>query len=454
MLGIGKEVARLAQERPTAERLQALKRILPCATIKSILNQTRQTRACNRLPKPFMVWFVVGMGLFATDCYRQIFRWLERFRPNFVPPRSSLCEARQRLGVAPLLWLASRVIRLLAVATTPQAFYRGLRIMAVDGFVVDLFDGDVNARVFGRPKGGRSDGAFPQARVLALCEVGTHVLWKYLIKPIRCAEIVMVKALMRHLDPTMLLLWDRGFLSYDNVRDVLARKAQLLARIKKTLVFSKLKVFADGSYLAKLYPSPYDRSKDRNGIVVRVIEYTIDDPNRAKAREVHRLLTTLLDADEHPAVTLIELYHERWEEELTIDELKTHQQQRPVLRSQTPAGVVQEIHGMLLAHFVVRTLMFEASVTKDVAPRRVSFTGALKILRCRLAECPRHAAGQQDWYDNLVQEIAEEMLPPRRDRTNPRVIKRKMSKWAKKRPHHYHNPQPTMTFRESLNVKC
>jgi hypothetical protein len=394
MLGIDKEVARIAQERPTSERLKGLRRIIPCRVIKSILKQTNQSRACKRLPKAHMVWFVVAMGLFATDCYRQIFRWLHPFRAKSVPPRSSLCEARQRLGVAPLFWLASRVVRLLATATTPGAFYAGMRLMAIDGFVVNLFDNEVIARVFGRPRGSRADGAFPQARVLALCEVGTHVLWKYLIKPIRRAEIVMAKTLLRHLDATMLLLWDRGFLSYRNVCDVLAKQANLLARIKKTMVFRKLKILPDGSYLAKLYRSGHDRAKDRNGVLVRIIEYAINDPARTKTNEVHRLLTTLLVAGNHPAKTLIELYHERWEEELAIDELKTHQQERPVLRSQTPAGVVQEIHGMLLAHFVVRTSMFEAAATKDVPPRRVSFTGALKILRCRLADCPRHAAGQ------------------------------------------------------------
>jgi transposase IS4-like protein/DDE family transposase len=454
MLGIGKEVAALAQEKPTAERLQALKRIIPTAVVKSILKRTGQTRACPRLPKEFMVWFVVGMGLFATDCYRQIFRWLQRFRPGAVPPRTTLCEARQRLGVAPLYWLYQRVVRLLATATTPGAFYRGLRLMAVDGFVVDLFDNDTLARVFGRPQGGRTPGAFPQARVLALCEVGTHVLWKCLVKPLRCAEIIMVQTLLRHVDATMLLLWDRGFLSYANVRAVVARQTHLLARIKKNLVFVKLEVLADGSFLAQLYPSSYARKNNRHGLLVRVIEYTIDDPSRAKSQEVHRLLTTLLDAHEHPAVTLIELYHERWEEELAIDELKTHQQQRPVLRSQTPAGVVQEIYGILLAHFVVRTLLATAAATKDVAPRRVSFTGALKILRCRLPECPQEAVGQRRWYEALVEEIAEEILPPRRDRINPRVIKRKMSKWAKKRAHHYRNPQPTKPFRESVKVKC
>jgi hypothetical protein len=451
MLGLDKEVAALGQQ-PTAERAKALKRIIPCSTIKSILKQTGQWRYCRRLPKWFMVWFVVGMGLFSTDCYRQIFRWLQRFRPKSIPLRTTLCEARQRLGVAPLRHLMERVVKLLATPQTLGACYRGMKLMAVDGFVVDLPDTPTNARVFGRPKGGRSPGAFPQARVLALCEVGTHVLWKCLLKPIRCAEIVMVKVLLRYLAPDMLLLWDRGFLSYENVQDVLAGQAHLLARIKKNHVFVKLKVLRDGSYLAKLYRSQKDRRKDQDGIVVRIIEYTIHDRGQPASGTKHRLLTTLLDARLDPAKRLIELYHERWEEELTIDELKTHQQQRPVLRSQTPAGVVQEIYGLLLAHFVVRTLMFEAAATQNLPPRRLSFTGALKILRCRLPQCPCSAAGLKRWYENLLTEIAEEILPERRDRLNPRVIKRKMSKWPKKRPEHRRNPQPGRSFRDSLEV--
>lgn len=454
MLGIATEVAEAAQQQPTAERVQALKRIIPCSTIQSILKQTGQTWPCRRVPKWFMVWFVIGMGLFATDCYRQIFRWLQRYRPKGVPLRSTLCEARQRLGVAPLQWLRKRVVKLLATPTTPGAYYRGLRLMALDGFVVDLPDTPDNARVFGRPQGGRAAGAFPQARVLALCEVGTHILWRCLVKPIRRAEIVMARALLRYLAPDMLLLWDRGFLSYANVQDVRSGRAQLLARIKKNLVFAKHQRLSDGSYLAKLYRSAKHRRQDHAGILVRIIEYTINDPGRPGSGPVHRLLTTLRDARRHPAQRLIELYHERWEEELAIDELKTHQQQRPVLRSQTPAGVVQEIDGVLLAHFIVRTLMVEAAATQHLPPRRLSFTGTLKILRCRLPECPRSAAGRQRWYDNVVQEIAEEVLPPRRDRLNPRVIKRKMSKWPKKRPHHQRNPQPTMKFREALEIKC
>jgi len=453
MLALDEEVAQVAQQ-PTAERVKALKRIIPCSTIKAILKKGGHDRHCRRLPKWFMVWFVIAMGLFATDCYRQIFRWLQRFRKKATPLRTTLCEARQRLGVAPLRWLMEGVVKLLATAKTPDAFYRCWRLMAVDGFVVDLPDTPDNDRIFGRPKGGRTPGAFPQARVLALCEIGTHVLWKCLIKPIRRAEAIMVKVLLRHLTADMLLLWDRGFLSYRNLQCLLTQKAQLLARIKKNLVFSKLEVLRDGSYLAKLYPSSWYRRNDRQGILVRIIEYTFHDPGRPGSGETHRLLTTLLDARLDPAKRLIELYHERWEEELAIDELKTHQRQRPVLRSQTPAGVIQEIYGLLLAHFVVRSLMFEAASQQKLPPRRLSFTGPLKILRCRLPECPRSVPGRERWYKNLLAEIAEETLEERRNRINPRVIKCKMSKWRKKKAEHRHYPQPTKQFGKSLEILC
>lgn len=451
MIGLDKEVAQIAQQ-PSDERVRALKRIIPCATIKSILKQCGQERYCARLPKYFMVWFVVAMGLFATDCYRQIFRWLQPFRSKAIPQRPTLCEARQRLGVAPLHWLRQRIVRLLANPHTPDAFYRIWRLMALDGFVVNLPDSKANASVFGRPQGGRTPGAFPQARVLALCEIGTHVLWQCLIKPIHRAESVMARTLLRYLSPDMLLLWDRGLLSYANVQAVRDRKAQLLARIKKTHVFPRLKVLRDGSYLSRMYASAKHRRHDCEGLDVRIIEYQIRDAKNPEKTKVHRLLTTLLDASLDPARQLIELYHQRWEEELTIDELKTHQRQRPVLRSQTPAGVVQEIEGLLLAHFVVRTLMFEAAAQAKVAPRRISFVGTLKILRCRLPECPRSRRGQERWYQRLLAEIAEEILPPRRDRINPRVIRCKMSKWPKKTKRHKPNSMTIKKFRESVEV--
>ena len=119
----------------------------------------------------------------------------------------------------------------------------------------------------------------------------------------------------------MLLLCDRNFLSYGTVRQVKTRRAHLLARIKKNLIFQPIRHLDDGSFLAKLYRSAQDRRHDTDGILVRIIEYTFDDPNRSGSGEKHRLLTTLVDENEHPAETLIVRYHERWEEELAIDEI-------------------------------------------------------------------------------------------------------------------------------------
>jgi transposase IS4-like protein/DDE family transposase len=452
MNSLSTDAATLAQW-PTAERVRALKRIIPRAKVQAVLRRTgHASRRYLRLPASFMVWFVIALGLFCRDSYRQVFKWLQPFRRQGTPGRSTLCEARQRLGVAPLHWLMHPVVELQATADTPGAFYDGLRLMALDSFVTDVADSMANARVFGRPGSSRSPAAFPQVRVLALCEIGTHVLWRTLIKPCHRSEVTMAAYLLRSLQEGMLLLWDRGFLSYALVQQVLQQRTELLARIKNNLVFRPIRRLRDGSYLAKLYPSPRHRDRDEGGLVVRIIEYTLNDAGRSGSGEKHRLLTTLLDAARHPAKRLIVLYHERWEEELAIDELKTHQRERPVLRSETPAGVVQEIDGLLLAHYVVRVLMNEAARQNNLPPRRLSFTGTLKILRCRLPECPKSRRGLRRWYDDLLAEIAEEVLPERRNRINPRVIKRKMSNWRKKRPEHRRCPQPTKKFRQSIVI--
>jgi hypothetical protein len=445
------------QQLPTDERLRALERIIPMEVVQEVLHETgHDRRHCSCLPHWFMVYFVLGLGLFAKDCYRQIFKNLQRFRKGGTPQRNTLAEARKGLGNAPIRLLAHKVVKRLAKPDTPAAFYRGMRLTALDGFVLDVPDTADNARLFGKPQSGRAEGAFPQVRVLALCEVGTHVLYRWLVKPICRGEVSMVPYLLRWLEEGSLLLWDRNFLSYKTLKQVrLGCKAHLLARLKSNFIFDPIEILPDGSYLAKMYPSAWCRQKDKDGILVRIIEYTLDEPNRPHEGKPHRLLTTLLDAAADPAEDLIVLYHERWEEELAIDELKTHQQERPVLRSQTPAGVVQEIDGLLLAHYAVRALMFEAANEQGVAPRRMSFTATLKILRCRLPEVPKDPkdkVGRQRWWEDLLAEVGEEILPERSNRINPRVIKRKMSKWPKKRPHHRNPPQPTRTFRESIVI--
>ncbi len=137
---------------PTRERLRALKRIIPRARVEEVLSRTgHDCSHCPRLPGWFMLWFVIALGLFCRDCYRQVFRWLQPFRMGATPGRTTLCEARKRLGIAPMRLLAEQVIQLQGKPTTPGAFYRGMRTMALDGFVVDVPDTPANVRAFGRP---------------------------------------------------------------------------------------------------------------------------------------------------------------------------------------------------------------------------------------------------------------------------------------------------------------
>jgi hypothetical protein len=463
MTWLGREAAALSR----AVRLSGLKRIVSRDSVKRALAEGGGGRtACKRLADEFMVWFVLAMALFCRDCYRQVYRWMRPWdKKSRVPGRSTICEARQRLGVAPLVRLAARVVKPLAVRATataqetPGAFYKGMRLCAVDGFVVDLPDTPENERVFGRPSG-RAPGAFPQARVVGLCEAGTRVMFEWLIKPMTTAEQPMADCLLKRwlAEPAepALLLWDRNFFSYQRVKLLASSNVHLLARVKSGLILDPIRHLSDGSYLAKVYPDARARKHDRDGIVVRVIDYTFDDPGRPGTGVKHRLLTTLLDEKVYPAKELVELYHVRWEQELAIGDVKTRQMERPTLRSQTPAGVVQELYALMIGHFVVRSLMCEAAAARPqpAAPAAVSFTAALKILRCRLPECPadpHNPAGQSRWYKRLIEEIADEPLEPRRrNRVNPRVIKRKMSNWKKKRPEHRNYPQPTMDFAKSI----
>ena len=460
MLRLDKDVDALT----LMDRLEGLERIIPSAVIQEVTTRAGIVRRyCKRLPPVLLMHFVLSLGLFCRDGYCQVFRWLRRFTPGGVPNRSTLCEARKRLGVKAMFLLADRVVHLLAIPVegeastegeasrqTSGAFYQGMRVMALDGFTVDIADSPENDRVFGRPGADRGRAAFPQARVVALCEAGTHVMYKWRIKPFTCAEQPMADSLLRFLTPEMLLLWDCNFYSYERVKAVIATGASLLMRVSKWPIFQPIRHLSDGSFLARIYRTPQDRKYDHEGIIVRVIRYTFDDPNRPGHRITHRVVSTLTDEVLHPAKELVELYHERWEEELGIDEIKTHQRERSVLRSQTPAGVVQEIGSLLINHFVVRKLMFEAARQQQLPPCRISFTAAVKILRCRIPECPANQLRRHQWYENLVMEIAEQRLPIRRNRLNPRVIKRKYSKWKVKRQRHQAHPQPTKTFLDSI----
>jgi len=230
----------------------------------------------------------------------------------------------------------------------------------------------------------------------------------------------------------------------------------LLLRLSATTKLPVLRALPDGSYLSKVYPTCWARKTDQGGTWVRVIRYTHDDPRRVNCGKEHRLLTTLLDDGKYPARELICLYHERWEAELVFDEQKTHQApiqagKEAQLRSETPMGVVQELYALALGHYLTRAFMAEAASRAEADPDRLSFMGCLRVLRMRLAEYPAVPPQKRAaWYEALLAEMARERTEPRRNRVNPRVVKRKMSKFLKKRPQHRGVPPLTQTFAESI----
>ena len=280
------------------DRLAGLEQVISDESVRQALFATGRVgqRACQ-LSYEVMLWIVLAMGLLTDLPIRQVFKHARRLRVGEDSPhRSSLCVARQRLGVAPVRYLFQTTVRPLAQPDTPGAFYRGLRLVAIDGVVYNTPDTEANDKAFGRPSGGdRGMGAFPQLRKVSLVEIGTHVELAFVLKRLACGETTAMEGLWKHVPVSSLLLEDRGFFSYKQWKRALFENVTVLARVKSGLILKPIRNLSDGSYLANIYPTPYDRQKDRYGILVRVIRYKLDDPQRVGHEEEHVLMTTLLD---------------------------------------------------------------------------------------------------------------------------------------------------------------
>jgi hypothetical protein len=441
------------------DKLAGLEHVIDPDVVRQILRDTGRVnlRSC-KLTHEITLWIVLAMGLFTHLPIRQVFKAARSLFPGeFTPTRSALCMARQRLGHLPLRRLFTQVVRPLAQPQLhPQAFYAGRRLVGIDGTVFDVPDTPENDHAFGRPKNQHGQAAFPQIQKLALVELGTHVELAFTLSREARSEQMLLPKLIPRIPEDALLLLDAGFYSYAIWEALCARGIKVLARMPSYTCYRILRTLSDGSALAKLYRRDADRKADRGGILVRVIRYTLDDPQRVNHGVEHLLMTNLLDEQEAPARELIELYHVRWEQELVIDEQKTHQDPpRPTkpthLRSQTPLGVVQEVYGIGLAHFATRALMVEAAVEAGVEPLRLSFTGCFQVLVTRLPESRPPAGGScRRWVEQVLWEMGAERLEARRNRINPRVIKRRFSKWPRKKPIHRNLPPLKKTFMETV----
>jgi Insertion element 4 transposase N-terminal/Transposase DDE domain len=459
---MGYTIREMTAERNFCQELtiEALHRVVPPEMITAVLPQTEtRPQRVRALTAQVTIWVLIAMNLYTHLALGHVLRKVAqglRFiwpDPTYrVPGASAFVYRRYQLGAQPLVALYDRLARPLATPHTPGAFRFGLRLMAIDGTVEDVPDTLANAAAFGRQHGSRGDSAFPQVQGVYLVECGTHAIVDATFWPYGTSERAGAAALLRAVTAEMLVMWDRGFHEYDLLAAVRQRGAHVLGRLPAHVKPEWGASLPDGSTLAYLRPSDPKRRTQGERLLVRVIEYTLTDPALPGYGAVHRLVTTLLDPRVAPAVELVCLYHERWESEVVIDEIDTHQRLagRP-LRSQKPEGVLQELYALLIAHFALRVLMHEAALQADLDPDRLSFVHAVRVLRDAIPEFQMVAPAERPrLYQRLLPDIAAGRLPARRLRSNPRVVKRKMSNFRLKRPEHRHWPQPTRPFREAV----
>ncbi len=331
------------------------------------------------------------MALFAESSYEEVMRqlveglsWESGWQRSWeVPSKVAISLARERLGVEPIELLFGVVARPLAGERTRGAFYRGLKLMSLDGTCLDVADTPANDEAFGRPGSSRREGggAFPQLRMVGLAESGTHAITHAAFGPYRSSEQELTDELLGSLQEGMLCLADRGFYSFERFQAARQTGAQLLWRVKSTVGLPREQTLPDGSYLTSVYPLK-DRRARRGGESARVVEYELKDPAQGEEDQRYRLITTILDPEQAPASELAALYPERWEIEGMLDELKTHQRgPRAVLRSKRPDGVYQEAYGYLCTHYAIRRLMHDAALRADLDPDRLSFIRSLRAAR-------------------------------------------------------------------------
>lgn len=377
--------------------LGVIAKFFPAEKVRQVLQQTHRDSIRERdLPAHVVVYYVIALALYMRSSYREVLRCLLEGVQWLLDPsaqwkvagKSGISQARSRLGVEPVKKLYEAVVAPIAQPQTKGAWYRQWRLVSLDGSTLDVADTVENDKAFGRPGSKRGSSAFPKLRFVALLENGTHVLWAAHLDKYATGEFTLAESVVPFLRKEMLCLADRLFFSYKLWQTAAKKGADLLWRVKRNVRLDMEQRLPDGSYLSHIYASTSDRRNRRNGIAVRVIEYRLEGVKDAEP--LYRLITTIVDHQQAPAEELAALYHERWEIETALDELKTHLPGAAiVLRSKTPELVKQEFFGLLMAHYAIRGLMHEAALKAEEDPDRLSFLHTVRVVQRRM---PRYAA--------------------------------------------------------------
>lgn len=437
-------------------RWPLLEQYYPREVVAELLSQCHAWEERERkLSQLLTVYYVMALSLFRQYNVTEVFahlcravRWLWPDSELDLPTGGALTARRQSLGVTVMRLLFRRCCHPLATEATKGAFALGLRLMAIDGTLDEVPDTPANAWHFGRINSGPNQSAYPQVRCLYLLEAGTHAIIDAVAARCKASEQALSRCLLRSVSAGMLLMSDRNFFSVNWIASVQQQGAQVLCRLAAGMFTQPSRILSDGSYLVKL------PRKGQESLTVRVIEYDLHPlvaaelallpPSRSaresKPGQKHRLLTTLLDPQTAPALELIQLYHERWEIELSIDEIKIHQRLSPKpLRSKSPELLYQEFYGLLLAHYAVRASLHEAACQASLDPDRLSFTHAMHVLDTACYEFSLvEASDLPRLKQRLLADLSEAkyLLPVRRLRFCPRVVKRPFSNFRRKHPWH------------------
>ena len=375
-----------------ADRLSAslLARVVPAEVVHDVLN----AHGCNSqrlrsFPAVVGAYYCMALSLYPEAAYEEVFAavsqglaWAAGADEPVRVSKASISVARSKIGPAPLAELVQRCcVPMAEPQHHPEAFYRGLRLVAIDGSNFELPDEADNVEHFGRPGSRTGVAGYPQAKCAVLVECVTHAILGANLGPYRAAEWDICKPLLAQLGPGMLCLADRGFNGYEHWRDASATGAQLLWRCSDNRILPRLQDLPDGSYLSTISPTGVSRAQAKaQAIHVRVIEYAL--PGLPDSLPRYRLMTTLLEPQAAPALELAALYHQRWQVEAVFDELKTHLlRSRRVLRSKTAALVRQEFYGWVLAHYAVRWLLHQGATRHRMPHAHLSFASHIQLLR-------------------------------------------------------------------------
>jgi hypothetical protein len=419
-------VVRVASGRFAPGHVGELTQIVPFEMVDEVLASTGRVQARVRdLPSRVVVYLLLAAGLFAGLGYRQVWARLVAGLGGLAvavaqPTSSALCQARRRVGSEPLRALFG----LLAGPPVGAPRWRGLLVCALDGTTMAVANGEPNVSAYGRHAAGpNGDAGYPMLRLLAVVACGTRTILDAVFGPCEVGETTYAPRLAGCLKAGMLLLADRGLATKELFEAVTGTGADLLVRCKDNRRLPAIRHCGDGTWLTRV-----------GDLTLRMVEAEIQvhcagGPSRAGR---YRLLTTLTDHHRYPAADLVELYHQRWEIETSYLELKSTTLGGRVLRARTPDGITQEIYALLAAYQALRTAIADATTftTQPAAPPdRTSFTIALNTARDQII----HAAGViADTTIDLVGAIGHAvlaaLLPTRRSRTSPRVVKRATSK--------------------------